>query len=233
MRLDKYLANATDYSRADIKKLIKAGEVIVSGVTASSPAQPVDENSGVTLHGTDVSQPGPRYFMLYKPAGYVSVTKDSEHPTAIDLLVDEPRSEQLQIAGRLDIDTTGLLLITDDGQWNHALTSPKSQCSKTYLVTLAEPLQNTEKVTAKFTEGVWLNNEKRRTLPAQLEMLSVTNAKLTISEGKYHQVKRMFAAMGNRVIGLHRERIGEIVLDSDMEPGEYRPLTDKEINSIY
>lgn len=233
MRLDKYLANATDYSRAEIKKQIKAGEVAVDGTIASNPAQAVNENSEVTLHGKNISQPGPRYLMLYKPAGFVSVTKDSEHPTAIDLLVDEARSEQLQIAGRLDRDATGLLLITDDGQWNHALTSPKSQCSKTYHVQLAEPLQNPEKVAAKFADGVWLNNEKRRTLAAQLQMLSDTAARLTISEGKYHQVKRMFAAVGNRVIHLHRERIGEIVLDSDMEPGDYRALTEQEIDSIY
>ncbi|MDM3870502.1 16S rRNA pseudouridine(516) synthase RsuA [Porticoccus sp. W117] len=232
MRLDKYLANATDYSRAEIKKQIKAGEVTVGGSIASNPAQAVDENSDVILHGASVSQPRPRYFMLYKPAGYVSVTKDSEHPTAIDLLVDEPRSEQLQIAGRLDLDATGLLLITDDGQWNHALTSPKSQCNKTYRVQLAEPLADAEKVARKFADGVWLNNEKRRTQPAQLKMHSATEAELTISEGKYHQVKRMFAAMGNRVTALHRERIGAIVLDTDMEPGDYRPLTEEEINNV-
>ena len=231
MRLDKYLANATDYSRAQIKKQIKAGEVAVDGSIASNPAQPVDEYSEVSMHGSNIKPPKPRYFMLYKPAGYVSVTKDSEHPTAIDLLVDEPRSEQLQIAGRLDIDATGLLLITDDGQWNHVLTSPKSQCSKTYRVQLAEPLTDVEKVSKKFAEGVWLNNEKRRTLPAQLDMLSGTEVRLTISEGKYHQVKRMFAAMGNRVTALHRERIGAIVLDTDMEPGDYRPLSEEEIKS--
>ncbi|MGS2722921.1 16S rRNA pseudouridine(516) synthase RsuA [Porticoccus sp. GXU_MW_L64] len=231
MRLDKYLSNASDYSRAEIKKQIKAGEVQVDGITASNPAQTVDKSSHVTLHGNHISQPGLRYFMLYKPAGYVSASKDSEHPTAIDLLVDEPRSQQLQIAGRLDIDATGLLLITDDGQWNHALTSPKSDCQKTYRAQLAEPLAEVEKVTHKFAKGIWLNHEKRRTRPAQLQMLSATEARLSISEGKYHQVKRMFAAVGNRVTALHRERIGTIVLDTDMKPGDYRPLTETEINS--
>ena len=235
MRLDKFLSNATDFSRSEIKKLIRAGGVFVAGSQASSPSVKVTESTEVTLHGNLVSQPGPRYFMLYKPAGYVSVTKDGVHPTAIDLMVDEPRSDDLQIAGRLDLDATGLLLITDDGEWNHALTSPKSGCQKTYRVTLADAItdQDATKVATKFADGVWLDNEKRRTLPAELEMLSGTDAKLTISEGKYHQVKRMFAAQGNRVVALHRERIGDIVLDADLQPGEYRPLTENEINGVY
>ncbi|WIO74060.1 16S rRNA pseudouridine(516) synthase RsuA [Porticoccaceae bacterium LTM1] len=235
MRLDKFLSNATDFSRSEIKKLIKAGEVTVDGMSASGPNQQVNEDSDICLYGNSVSQPTARYFMLYKPDGYVSVTKDAEHPTAIDLLVDEPRSGELQIAGRLDLDATGLLLITDDGQWNHALTSPKSDCKKTYLVTLANPISenDAEKIARKFSEGVWLDNEKRRTLPAVLEMISGTEARLTIAEGKYHQVKRMFASQGNRVVTLHRERIGEIVLDADMEPGEYRALTEDEIDSVW
>ena len=235
MRLDKFLSNATDFSRSEIKKLIKAGEVTVDGVLAAGPNQKLTEQSEVCLYGNLVNQPGPRYFMLYKPAGYVSVTKDSEHPTAIDLLVDEPRSDELQIAGRLDLDATGLLLITDDGQWNHALTSPKSECQKAYRVSLADPIDtdSADKIARKFAEGVWLDNEKRRTLPATLEMVTATEARLTISEGKYHQVKRMFASQGNRVVALHRERIGKIVLDADFEPGDYRPLTDDEIASVH
>ena len=153
MRLDKLLSNATDYSRSEIKKLIKAGEVFVAGSQANSPSIKVTENSEVTLHGNPVSQPGPRYFMLHKPAGYVSVSKDSEHPTAIDLMVDEPRSDDLQIAGRLDLDATGLLLITDNGQWNHALTSPKSDCQKTYRVTLTDAI--TDKDATKIAKKIY------------------------------------------------------------------------------
>ena len=234
MRLDKYLSNATDFSRSDIKKLIKAGEVMVDGVMAKGPNQKIGDSAEVCLYGATVAQPGPRYFMLHKPAGYVSVTKDSEHPTAIDLLMDVPRSDELQIAGRLDLDATGLLLITDDGQWNHALTSPKSHCQKTYRVQLADPISDSDaaKMAQKFADGVWLDNEKRRTLPAQLTMLCNSEAQLTISEGKYHQVKRMFASQGNRVVALHRQRIGDIVLDDRLQPGEYRPLTEAEIASV-
>lgn len=235
MRLDKYLSNATDFSRSEIKKLIKAGEVAVDGVIATGPDQKIGDSAGVCLYGQPIAQPGPRYYMLYKPIGYVSVTKDSEHPTAIDLLVNEPRSNELQIAGRLDLDATGLLLITDDGQWNHSLTSPRSQCRKTYRVQLANPIagNEAERIVQKFTDGVWLDNEKRRTLPAELKWLSDSEALLTISEGKYHQVKRMFASQRNRVVKLHRERIGGIVLDENLQPGEYRPLTQQEIASVY
>lgn len=230
MRLDKYLSNATDYSRTQIKRLIKKGEVAVDGETATNPAANVDDNSHIILQGMPIVAPGGRYFMLHKPDGVVSATKDSDHPTALDLLFDEVRPDQLQIAGRLDIDATGLLLLTDDGQWNHALTSPRSDCKKTYLVTLKAPL--TGDLIEKFQEGIWLEREKRRCLPAELEILGDHAARLTISEGKYHQVKRMFGAMDNRVIGLHREKIGDIMLDSELEPGEYRPLTDEEIASV-
>ena len=230
MRLDKFLSNATDYSRSEIKKLIKAGEVEVNGEIAGNPALHVNDNAEVTLTGMPIGKPGARYFMLHKPAGYVSVTKDSEHPTAIDLLVDEPRPQELQIAGRLDLDATGLLLLTSDGNWNHAVTSPKSGCKKTYRVELAEPLAaGAEK---KFRTGVWLDNEKRRTLPAELQVLTPTAVRLTIAEGKYHQVKRMFAALGNRVVALHREQVGDIVLDSALQPGDYRRLTDSEVESV-
>lgn len=228
MRLDKFLSNATDYSRAEIKRLIKAGEVEVNGEQTGNPGLHVADDAAVTLAGESINKPTARYFMLHKPAGYVSVSKDSEHPTAIDLMVDEPRSGDLQIAGRLDIDATGLLLLTDDGHWNHSVTSPKNDCKKVYRVELAEPLP--DNAGKKFRAGVWLNNEKRRTLPAELDVLSPTSVRLAIAEGKYHQVKRMFAALGNKVVGLHRERIGEIVLDPNLQPGEYRPLTDTEIN---
>jgi len=230
MRLDKFLSNATDHSRAQVKRLIKAKQVRVNGEVTKDTAHKVSDDCEVTLFGNVIGTPTPRYFMLNKPQGYVSVTQDSEHPTAIDLLVDECRQGELQIAGRLDLDTTGLLLVTDDGKWNHALTSPKRDCKKTYMATLANPVD--EKIAVKFLEGVWLNNEKHRTLPAQLEILEPTKIRLTIAEGRYHQVKRMFGAVENRVLELHRESVGDIVLDPDLEPGDYRPLTEQEIHSI-
>ncbi len=229
LRLDKYISNASDYSRTQVKRLIKEGLVTVDGKMVSNPATPISESEVVHLENTPIAMPGARYFMLNKPGGVVSATKDSDHPTAIDL-IDEPRPEQLQIAGRLDIDATGLLLITDDGQWNHQITSPRSDCRKTYKVGLSEPLDLV--LIRKFHEGIWLEGEKRRCLPADLEVLDDYTAMLIISEGKYHQVKRMFAAVGNHVHSLQRLTIGEIALDPDLAPGSYRPLTRPEIESI-
>ena len=183
------------------------------------------EYDGNTL----VQQTGPRYFMLNKPQGYVCSTDDPDHPTVLYFL-DEPVAHKLHAAGRLDIDTTGLVLMTDDGQWSHRITSPRHHCEKTYLVTLENPLD--ESTAEQFAKGVQLHNEKDLTKPAVLEAVTPTEVRLTISEGRYHQVKRMFAAVGNHVVGLHRERIGDIALDASLAPGEYRPLTAEEIASV-
>lgn len=229
MRLDKFISNASDYSRSQVKKLIKEQRVDVDGNIAKNPAMTISALADVCLNGTPITPPGPRYFMLNKPAGVVSATKDREHTTAIDLL-NEPRPEQLQIVGRLDIDTTGLLLITDNGQWNHRITSPRSDCCKTYKVEVAEPLA--PELIEKFKDGIWLEGEKHRCLPADLKILDTRHALLTIREGKYHQVKRMFVALNNHVTQLHRLQIGAITLDTTIEPGDYRPLTQQEIESI-
>jgi len=229
VRLDRYISNASDYSRSQVKQLVRQGLVELNGLPASNPGEIVSDNDQVCVDGIAIHTPGPRYLMLNKPAGVVSASKDSDHPTAIDLL-DEPRPEQLQIAGRLDLDTTGLLLITDDGQWNHRVTSPRSHCLKTYRVVVDQPLD--EVLIKKFADGLWLEGEKRRCLPAQLTIMDTHHALLVISEGKYHQVKRMFAAVGNLVTALHREQVGDIVLDPALAPGEYRALTQEEIDSV-
>lgn len=230
MRLDKFISNTTDLSRSQVRKAVKAGLVMVNGTHKVQVNDQVSEADEVCLEGQTLQFPTARYFMLHKPAGVVSATKDSENPTVIDLL-DEPNKDQLQIAGRLDIDTTGLVLITDDGQWNHRVTSPRRDCQKTYYVTTVQDISF--ETGERFALGVQLDGEKRPTLPAQLEVLYSNEARLTISEGKYHQVKRMFAALGNRVESLHRERIGDIYLDPALEPGDYRPLTQAEINAIH
>ena len=229
MRLDKYISNTTDLSRKQVKRLLKEGIVQVDGTVATDPSLHIDPRQRVTIEGEELGSPGPRYFMLNKPAGYVCATRDSEHPVVLDLL-DEPNLDKLQIAGRLDIDTTGLVLITDDGQWNHAITSPARSCATTYYVCTAEDIP--DNAAEKFARGLMLDGDKRRTRPAVLEKLFANEARVTVTEGKYHQVKRMFAALGNRVEELHRERIGDIVLDGDLEEGEYRPLTAGEIESV-
>ncbi|MDA7826132.1 16S rRNA pseudouridine(516) synthase RsuA [Porticoccaceae bacterium] len=229
MRLDKYISNATDLSRTEAKRLIKSGDVSIDEKAATSGSQKVSTDHSVTINGSPITLLVDRYFMMNKPAGVVSATKDNTNPTAIDLIY-EHRNQKLQIAGRLDIDTTGLLLITDDGQWNHIVTSPRTDCKKIYLVELQNPVG--EDYQRKLEAGIALEGEKRRCLPATMEVIDDHHIRLTISEGKYHQVKRMMTSLGNEVVNLHRLKIGGIELDPELEPGDYRPLTDEEIASI-
>lgn len=229
MRLDKHIGQLSDYSRKQIKQLVRSGEVMVDGIPATDAAQHIQPNQQVVVNGQALGTVAPRYFMLHKPKGYICATKDGDHPVVLDLL-DEPNKDKLQIAGRLDIDTTGLVLITDDGQWNHAVTSPRRSCLKRYHVCTAEAIS--DKTESLFQRGLMLDGEKQRTKPAQLTILFANEALLSISEGKYHQVKRMFAAVGNRVEELHREAIGDIELDKDLAQGDYRDLTEAEIASV-
>ncbi|MGB2106480.1 MAG: 16S rRNA pseudouridine(516) synthase RsuA [Porticoccaceae bacterium] len=229
LRLDKYISNATDLSRTDVKKLIKAGQVSVDDDIATNSAQKISSAQTISIDGSTIELLKNRYFMMNKPLGVVSATKDHSNPTAIDLIY-EHRNDQLQIAGRLDIDTTGLLLITDDGQWNHIVTSPRTNCKKIYLVELENPVG--EDYQRKLEAGIALEGEKRRCLPATMEVIDDHHIRLCISEGKYHQVKRMMTSLGNEVVNLHRLQIGGIELDPELEPGDYRPLTKEEIASI-
>ncbi|WP_409160023.1 16S rRNA pseudouridine(516) synthase RsuA [Pectobacterium sp. B2J-2] len=230
MRLDKFLSQHLGISRSLVARELRAQRVTVDGDVVKSGAFKLSPEHNVEFDGNPLEQQsGPRYFMLNKPQGYVCSTDDPDHPTIL-YFMDVPVAHKLHAAGRLDIDTTGLVLLTDDGQWSHRITSPKHQCEKTYLVTLEQPLA--EDTAAQFTAGVQLHNEKTLTKPATLEKVTDHVVRLTISEGRYHQVKRMFAAVGNRVVVLHRERIGDIWLDSDLEPGEFRELSDDEIASV-
>lgn len=230
MRLDKFLSQQLGISRALVARELRAQRVTVDGEVVKNGAFKLSPEHEVAFDGNAlVQQTGPRYFMLNKPQGYVCSTEDPDHPTIL-YFIDEPVAHKLHAAGRLDIDTTGLVLLTDDGQWSHRITSPKHHCEKTYLVTLELPLA--EDTAQQFEQGVQLHGEKSLTKPAQLEKLDEHLVRLTIGEGRYHQVKRMFAAVGNRVVGLHRERIGAIALDDTLEPGEYRTLTEEEVASV-
>ena len=230
MRLDKYLSNFSGLSRKEARQIIKLGDVLVDGNCITDPTCNIAADAQVHWNGMKVAPTGPRYFMLHKPVGYVCANQDSQHATVFELL-DEDDMESLQGAGRLDIDTTGLVLITDDGQWNHRVTSPKTHKAKIYRVLLAEPIAADAVI--QFAEGILLRSEKKRTKPAQLEIISPCEVRLTLHEGKYHQVKRMFAALNNRVEQLHREQIADIILDTTLAPGEYRPLNATEIASIH
>ena len=181
-------------------------------------------------HGDEVLQDRkPIYVMLNKPAGYVSSTAGQDNPTVMELLGDAFGDEELHIAGLLDRSTTGLLLLTNDGAWSRELTLPESKLGKVYLVETAEPI--TPETAEVFARGIYFRYEDLTTAPAEIERLGERRARLTLYEGKYHQVKRMFHAVGNCVTALHRERVGGIGLDPDLAEGEWRELTAEEIRT--
>ncbi|MDH3000851.1 16S rRNA pseudouridine(516) synthase [Chelonobacter oris] len=227
MRLDKFLAEQSGLSRSQVTKVLRSGAVEINGEVIKSGATKVAAEDEIVFEGERLAwiEDG-QYFMLYKPQGYICSHDDGEYPTVYQLF-DYPLRTKLHSVGRLDVDTTGLVLLTDDGQWSHRITSPKFHCEKTYLVTLVDPIEADYQ--SAVEQGILLRGEKTPTKPGKLEILDDYNLNLTISEGRYHQVKRMFAALGNKVIGLHRWRIGEIVLDDNLQEGEYRTLSQNEI----
>ncbi|QYJ96870.1 16S rRNA pseudouridine(516) synthase RsuA [Shewanella alkalitolerans] len=229
MRLDKFISESTQLTRSLAKKALHRGEVTVDGQVIKDGSFKLNESQKVCLDGEPISLIGPRFIMLHKPVDTLCSTVDEVYPSVLNLL-DLPHKDDLHIAGRLDADTTGLVLITSDGQWSHRVTSPKRECGKSYLVQLADPLK--AEWVEQFATGLALRSEEGLTKPAKLELLGSHEARLTITEGKYHQVKRMFAAVGNKVVGLHRESVGEIVLDESLAPGEWRYLTEAEIASV-
>ena len=226
IRLDKLIASATVFTRSQAKAAIRKGKVTVNGETLTKSSQHIDEDAHVEYMGVTVTRPQLRYLMFNKPAGMVCANSDEQHPTVFDKLF-LPRMDVLHVAGRLDIDTTGLVLITDDGQWQHRITSPKHAHQKVYRVDLDREI--TEKQIRVLETGVQLKDEEKRCQPAQVEKISRQKIRLTIQEGKYHQVKRMLAAVGNHVTRLHREQIAHIKLDPELEEGQWRGLTDSEI----
>jgi 16S rRNA pseudouridine516 synthase len=226
MRLDKFICDCTGLTRSQAGKLIRQGLVTLNQKLCKQPATQVAATDQVTLEDEELQLIGLRYFVMNKPAGYVCSTDDPDHNTVFALM-DEPLLGRLHTVGRLDLDTTGILLITDDGQWSHRISSPKHECAKTYRAFLADPVE--ESAIAQFAEGVMLRGEKLPTKPAELVIVTPTECLLTIHEGRYHQVKRMFAAIGNKVEQLHREQIGDLMLADDLAEGEYRALTAAEI----
>lgn len=230
MRLDKFIAEQTGLTRSQAVKAIRQGAVGVNGKTEKNGALKVSVRDEILFDGESLQWlEGSQYFMLNKPQGYVCSREEGDYPTVYRFF-DYPLAGKLHTAGRLDADTTGLILLTDDGQWSHRVTSPKHHCEKTYLVTLADPVENNYR--AACEQGILLRGEKEPTRPAMLEIVDDYNVNLTISEGRYHQVKRMFAALGNKVVALHRWRIGPVVLDDNLEEGGFRALTQQEIEAL-
>lgn len=231
MRLDKFLADTTDLTRSLATKAVKSGRVLVNGEKPKSASVKVAETDAVTLDGEALTLlSGFRYFIMNKPLGYVCTHRDSTHPLVFDLLDGVVNRMDLHTVGRLDMDTTGLLLITDDGQWSHHLTSPKHHQPKTYRAWLAEDLRGDAE--EKLAKGVVLEDDPEPTKPAQLQRVTEREVLLTIHEGRYHQVRRMFAALGNHVEKLHREQMGCMPLDPALQEGQFRPLTEEEIEAL-
>ncbi|UPR56618.1 pseudouridine synthase [Vibrio sp. ED004] len=227
MRLDKYLCKSTDLTKPEAIERIHNGELSVNGEVVLDESTQVHESNTILLSGDVLTLRAFRYILMHKPAGTICSNIDEVYPSLFNYLEVDNASE-LHIAGRLDADTTGLVLITDDGRWSFNITLPTKSCKKVYRVTLSRDIK--DDVAHKFKVGVQLQGEKNPTRPAELEVISPKEVLLTITEGKFHQVKRMFAAVGNRVVGLHREQIGDVSLD--VEEGQWRYLTEDEVSSF-
>jgi 16S rRNA pseudouridine516 synthase len=228
MKLSRILSNRNGVSRRQANFLIASGRVTVNNRACREPAAEVDRFSSVLVDGETLQAAAPcHYLMLHKPAGFLSATLDNTHRTVMELIAPELRPD-LHIAGRLDRASTGLLILTNDGHWSRQITEPRVRIPKVYRVTTAYPIS--PETAHRFAEGIWFEFEQLTTSPAQLDMLAPSEARVTIYEGRYHQIKRMFHAVGNQVTALHRERMGNIRLDETLSAGEYRALTDSEID---
>lgn len=236
-RLDRLLANLGYGGRRDVQALVAGGKVTLDGVALKNSAQKIAVTADLPQHlkirGAPVDPPAPLVLLMNKPLGVVcSHREDGER--IYDLLPRrwQIRDPALSSVGRLDKDTSGLILITDDGDFLHRVISPKRHVPKVYRASLDRPLNGTEGAT--FAEGaLMLEGEEKPLLPAQLEVLGEREARLTITEGRYHQVRRMFAAVGNHVVALHRERIGGIALPDDLAPGEHRILSAAQAEAVF
>ena len=227
MKLSRFLYHHTSHGKNDVRRILAAGRVTVDGKVERDSQSDIGDFTQVTLDDLVLRDTSAVYLMLNKPAGYLSATVDDEHRTVMEL-IDTP--ETLHIAGRLDRASTGLLILTNDGKWSRRLTEPKEGVPKVYEVTTAEPI--TAETVMRFQQGIYFAYEDLTTQPAELQILSAQRAQITIYEGRYHQVKRMFHAVGNRITSLHRLSMGAIQLDPQLTAGQYRNLTQQEIESV-
>lgn len=242
-RIDKLLSHEGLGTRKGIKKLLRVSEVLVNGKRVTDPGFSVNpDKDEISVDGEEICIKKNLYIMMNKKSGYVSANKDGLHPTVFELLADEFRTayleENLHLVGRLDMDTEGLLLFTTDGKFIHRATSPKTHLPKSYFVRIKNP-ENEDRqkeISVAFKKGIRIpredNEDEADCKPAHIEWKNENECVLTITEGKYHQVKRMFRAVENEVIYLKRLTIGSLVLDEKLALGEYRELTDEEIDSL-
>ena len=233
-RLDQYLTLAGEGSRSQVKQFLKKGLVQVDGITEKQAKRKVLGNEQITLNGKPVYYEEHCYLMLHKPAGVVTATEDKKEKTVMDLITLQQKKDLFPV-GRLDKDTEGLLLVTNDGELAHRLLSPKKHVDKCYF---AKVQGNVTKDDAeKFAEGVNIGTEDEPeiTMPGKLDIIKsddLSEIRLTIQEGKFHQVKRMFQVVGKEVVYLKRERMGSLILDDNLAEGEYRMLTEEELKNL-
>ncbi len=227
-RLDRFIRQHSDFSMSDTRLLIAQQRIVVDGQPAQSIQQRIHPFSRVELDGRPLQQRQAVYLAFNKPQGIVSATRDATHRTVLDC-INHPQRDELHIVGRLDFNSTGLVLLTNDGSWSRRVSLPDSGVTKVYEVTLAKPLDDSY-ITA-FREGIYFAYEDITTLPAELEILDSHHARLCLHEGKYHQVKRMFGAFQNEVLKLHRVSVGSVQL-GNLAPGQYRHLNDGELHTL-
>lgn len=231
-RLDKIIASQGKYSRSEVKKLVKAGRVTLDGTVVKSSDVKADEGADIRIDGVSLNYKKYIYIMLNKPQGVISATEDRKQKTVLDLVPKELFRNGLFPAGRLDGDTTGFVLITDDGDFAHRILSPKNHIMKTYHATLRDPLSEEDIV--RFREGLTLG-DGTECLEAHVRVIERgerTIAEIKICEGKYHQVKRMFASIGNKVVALRRVKMGELELDAALPEGKCREITAEEFELL-
>lgn len=229
LRIDKYLADCGIGTRSEVKKYIKAKQITINGEVAKKPEQKIDENKDVVcFKGQLISYEKYVYYLLHKPAGCVTAKQDNVHKTVMEYFPEEIRAKDIAPVGRLDLDTEGLLLFTNDGSLTHHLLSPTHHIPKTYYAVLDKEVP--ESAVELFKNGVDIGDDKP-TFPAELVILSEKEAELTIHEGRFHQVKRMFEAVGCTVTYLKRLSMGSLTL-GDLSKGEYRKLTEEEVQAL-
>ncbi|WP_290522274.1 16S rRNA pseudouridine(516) synthase [Alcanivorax sp.] len=228
-RLDRFLSNALQQSRSSLRRLLAAGQVRVNDAVVRDRQCRIGPFDRVEVAGRVLQQREARYLMMNKPAGVVSATRDDRHTTVVDLLPGPDRGE-LHLAGRLDFNSTGLVILTNDGSWSRRLSEPETGVWKHYRVTLEMPLD--ERDVEAFAAGMRFEFEGLVTRPARLLIRAPQEADVWLQEGRYHQIRRMFAQRGNKVKTLHRVAVGNLVLDKTLAPGECRALTEHEVQTI-
>ena len=226
-RLDRFISQKKNINKRDVRLILAKQRVIVDGLIANDIQQIIHPFTSVIFDGETLQNNKPCYLMLNKPTGVVSATTDDQHKTVIDLL-DHPLKNALHITGRLDLNSSGLLLLTNDSNWSRKLTLPDQKVKKIYQVTTEKPIGR-EYIDA-FEKGMYFPYENITTKPVKLKILSLHTAELSLTEGRYHQIKRMFGRFRNPVLKIHRSSIGHIILDPQLGPGENRNLVESEIN---